>query len=129
MIIVTGAIGHVGHRKFIIGHALASVKPLREVPRWRCEGLNDGIFVRSSARSNATQLIRARKSLPCARPRDAPCRSVAFSEEAEGYQPDPHATAITDGAPQLGAHNAYGLGETLGLSAEEHRLAEACTSR
>ncbi len=34
--------------------------------------------------------------------------------------------AVTDGAPQLGEHNAYVLGEVLGLSAEEQRrLAEA----
>ena len=37
-----------------------------------------------------------------------------------------HAAAITDGAPRLGEHNAYVLGEILGLSAEEQqRLAEA----
>jgi crotonobetainyl-CoA:carnitine CoA-transferase CaiB-like acyl-CoA transferase len=41
-----------------------------------------------------------------------------------------HAAAITDAAPQLGEHNAYVLGEILGLSAaEQQRLAEAGTTR
>jgi crotonobetainyl-CoA:carnitine CoA-transferase CaiB-like acyl-CoA transferase len=41
-----------------------------------------------------------------------------------------HAAAITDGAPQLGEHNAYVLGEILGLSAaEQQRLAEAGITR
>ncbi len=41
-----------------------------------------------------------------------------------------HATAITDGAPRLGEHNACVLGEILGLSAEEQqRLAEAGITR
>jgi len=38
--------------------------------------------------------------------------------------------AITDGAPRLGEHNAYVLGEILGLSAEEQqRLTEAGIAR
>ena len=41
-----------------------------------------------------------------------------------------HAAAITDGAPRLGEHNAYVLGEILGLStAEQQRLAEAGITR
>jgi crotonobetainyl-CoA:carnitine CoA-transferase CaiB-like acyl-CoA transferase len=41
-----------------------------------------------------------------------------------------HAAAITDGAPRLGEHNAYVLGEILGLPAEEQqRLAEAGITR
>ena len=40
------------------------------------------------------------------------------------------AAPITDGAPRLAEHNAYVLGEILGLSAEEQRrLAEAGITR
>jgi crotonobetainyl-CoA:carnitine CoA-transferase CaiB-like acyl-CoA transferase len=40
------------------------------------------------------------------------------------------AAAINDGAPRLGEHNGYVLGEILGLSAEEQqRLAEAGITR
>lgn len=37
--------------------------------------------------------------------------------------------SITDGAPRLGEHNAYVLGEILGLSAEQQRLTEAGIAR
>jgi len=41
-----------------------------------------------------------------------------------------HAAAITDGAPQLGEHNAYVLGDILGLSAQEQQqLADAGITR
>jgi crotonobetainyl-CoA:carnitine CoA-transferase CaiB-like acyl-CoA transferase len=58
------------------------------------------------------------------------------SEDARSGRSSAHrwkmsrAAAVTNGAPQLGEHNAYLLGEILGLSAkEQQRLGEAGVTR